>query len=250
MAKDILRNVRIFMGGCDLTAQSNKIDLGGEFEEKDATVFTPNTSGPTPKEVLIGLFGGKVAASGLWDAGDPSLVDDAMWAARGGHRVWTVGPGAAEGGLAYLQYAANSSYQLGGQVGDIAPWQASATGSGAQARGKWLSAPGTARATVGTSTTGIVDLGAPVPAGKRLHASLHVLSVAGTGTPTVTATVQSAAAIGFAGPTARLVFPAVTTVTGHYLSLDGPITDQFYRLSFSISGTSPSFLIAAAVGID
>lgn len=252
MARDILRNVRLFAGGCDLTGQNNKIEMSGEYDEKDATTWgsADVTGTRIAKEVLAGLFSAKISASGFWDAGDLSLVDDTMWAARGARRAWTVCPsGASEGSLAYLQHAQHSSYQLLGSPGDIAPWQASMTGTGTMGRGQVASAPGTARIATGSAT--ILDLGVGgVPAGKNLLASLHVLSVAGTSTPTITAKVQSATTIGFAGPTDRITFAAVTTIDGQWLTLPGPITDRYYRLSWTITGTTPSFLVAAAVGID
>lgn len=252
MAKDILRNVRLFAGGCDLTSQSNKLDFGGEFEVKDSTTwgsYDP-TSGKIAKEVMAGLFAAKVSASGFWDANDLSLVDDSMWAARASRRAWTVGPvGAAEGSLAYLQHGLHSSYQLLGQVGDIAPWQASVAGTSTQGRGQFASAPGTPRTATGSAT--ILDLGAAgVPTGHNLLASLHILSVAGTSTPTFTATVQSSTVIGFSSPTTRITFVAGTAIDGQFLTLPGPITDRYYRLAWTISGTTPSFLVAAGIGID
>jgi hypothetical protein len=248
MAKDILRNVRLFTGGVDLTGQTNKVGWEQEFEEKDVTVFPAvDVAGVRPaKEVIAGLVGTKVTASGFWEAGDTGKVDDALWAARGGIGAWSIFPaGAAEGALAYLTQALQGSYQLGAGVGDVAPWQASMTGTLDLARGKSLSSPGVAR-----TATGTVVLGAAVPAGRDLHASLHVLSVAGTATPTVTVAVQSASTAGFAGPTNRATFAPATARGSQYLVVPGPITDQFYRLSFTVTGTTPSFLIAAAVGID
>ncbi|NMO52029.1 hypothetical protein HH310_12580 [Actinoplanes sp. TBRC 11911] len=249
MAKQTLRNVRLFMGGCDLTGQSNKLELSGEFEEKDSTCWpVADSQTRIAKEILFGLFSAKIAASGLWDAGDPSLVDDALWASRGGFAGWTACPdGSLEAAVAYMMTAGESSYQLLGAPGDVAPWQASMTGTGWMARGQVASAPGTARTATGTGT--ILNLGA-VPAGKRLHASLHVLSIAGTATPTITTKVQSAAAVGFSGPTDRITFAAATALGGQYQTLAGPITDGFYRLSWTITGTTPSFLVAAAIGID
>lgn len=252
MAKGILRNVRLFAGGCDLTSQSNKLEFGGEYEEKDATTFgSVDVSGTViAKEVIAGLFSAKISAGGFWDANDLSLVDDTLWAARGARRAWTVCPaGAAEGSLAYLQHALHSSYQLLGAVGDIAPWQASMAGTGSMGRGQVASAPGTARTATGSAT--ILDLGVGgVPQGKNLLASLHVLSVAGSSTPTFTAKVQSATTVGFAGPTDRIAFAAATAIDGQWMTLAGPITDRYYRLTWTISGTSPSFLVAAAIGID
>lgn len=250
MAKHVLTNVRLFAGGCDLTGQSNKLELGGEFEEKDATVWPVADSQTTlGKQYLAGLFGAKISAAGLWDAGDPSLVDDELFADRGGTVGWTACPaGSTEASVAYLMTALQTSYQLFGQVGDVAPWQASLSGTGFLARGQVASAPGTARTATGTGT--ILNIVGGVPSGKRLHASLHVLSVSGTSTPTFTASVQSAALVGFGSPTSRITFTGATAISGQYQTLAGPITDEYFRLSWTISGSSPSFLVAAAIGVD
>lgn len=252
MAKDILRNVRLFAGGCDLTSQNNKVEMSGEYEEKETTTWGSYdaASGKIAKEVIAGLWAGKITASGFWDANDLSLVDDTMWAARGARRAWTMAPvGASEGSLAYLTHTVHTSYQLLGQVGDVAPWQASMSGTGTMGRGQIASAPGTARTATGSAT--ILDLGAAgIPSGRNVLASLHVLSVSGTSTPTFTASVQSAATVGFASPTTRITFTAATAIDGQWQTLAGPITDRYWRLTWTISGTTPSFLVAAAIGID
>ncbi len=175
------------------------------------------------------------------------MVDDASWAGLGGLGPWTVSPdGATVGGLAYLTWALRGSYTLGGEVGDVAPWSADAKGSWPLARGVIAHPPGTARTSTGDGTA--VQLGA-VPAGQRLYAALHVLSAAGT-TPSLTVTVQSDDASGMASPTTQLTFAAATGRGGQILrTTGGAITDTYYRASWTISGTSPSFLFLVSFGI-
>ncbi len=246
----LIKNTRIFTGGVDLTGRSNKVGLEPEFEEKDVTTFgSVDANGDLWKEVIAGLGSGKVGASGFWEAGDPSKVDDAQWAALGGLDAWTICPvAAAVGDVAYLARALEGNYQLFGALGDVAPWSASMSASGPVARGPVLHPPGLARTATGTGT--VVDLsttGTTFPAGKGLYASLHVLSVSGT-TPSLTASVQTAATVGFASPTTRVTFAAATAAGAQRLSAVGPITDQYARVSFTISGTSPSFLFVVAIG--
>jgi hypothetical protein len=166
--------------------------------------------------------------------------------------AWTVGATSASdtaaGNLGYLTKALRTSITLLGAVGDVAPWEANAAGTWPLVRGQFAHPSGVARSTTGSGTA--INLGA-VAAGERLYASLHVLSVSGTSTPTLTVTVQSDDAEGFADPTTQLTFDAATAVGGQILRTDGTaITDTWWRVGWTITGTDPSFLFAAAFGIE
>lgn len=244
MSKTILLDVRMFAGGADLSGDTAKAELSAEVEEKDAT----NYRSQGWKEVLGGLASSSISAEGQWEAGDPGLVDDAAWALLGGRAPWTVCPGEATvGALAYFTHALQSSYQLGGSVGDVAPWTAKASGSWPVVRGQIAHPPGTARTATGTGAS--MQLGA-VPAGKRLYAAVHVLSVAGTATPTITARVESDDNNTFTSATTRLTFAAANAAGGQILRTDGTaVTDDWWRIAWTVAGTTPSFLFAAALGI-
>jgi hypothetical protein len=244
MPKQVLFDVRLFAGGADLSGNSNKAEITAEYEDKDAT----NYRSAGWKEVLAGLASSAVTAEGQWEAGDPGKVDDNAWATLGGLGPWTISPtDATVGTLAYFTNALRSSYKLGGQVGEIAPWAGKASGSWPMVRGQIAHPPGTARTATGTGTS--IQLGA-IPAGKRLYAALHVLSVAGTATPTITARVESDNATGFPSPVTQLTFAGATAQGGQILRTDGTaITDDWFRIAWTISGTTPSFLLAAAIGI-
>ncbi|HET6262350.1 MAG TPA: hypothetical protein VFG99_08950, partial [Chloroflexia bacterium] len=88
-----------------------------------------------------------------------------------------------------------------------------------------------------------------VAAGQWLVGTLHVMSVSGTG-PSLTATIQSDDAVGMPSPTARLSFNAQTAIGGQVFRLAGPITDTFYRVSYTIAGTTPSLLFMSAAGVS
>ncbi|MCZ4099844.1 hypothetical protein [Streptomyces sp. H39-C1] len=245
MSKMVLLDVRLFAGGADLSGNSAKAEVMAEVEEKDAT----NYRSAGWKEVLGGLASSTINAEGQWEAGDLSKVDDASWAQLGGVGPWTIGPtDAVVGSLAYLVNAMRASYKLGDKVGEVAPWSGKAAGSWPVARGQIAHPPGTARTTSGTGTS--LQLGA-VPAGKRLYATVHVLSVAGTATPTITARVESDNATGFPSPVTQLTFTGATVRGGQILRTDGTaIADDWWRIAWTITGTTPSFLFAAALGIQ
>ncbi|HCA86375.1 MAG TPA: hypothetical protein DEQ61_13245 [Streptomyces sp.] len=243
MSKFVLTNVRLFTGGADLTGASSKIEISSEIEDKDVTNYASNGWA----EVLGGLASAEFSGEGQWEAGDPGLVDDVSWSELGGVGPWTIGPdGAAVGNLSYFTKALRADYTLGEAVGEVAPWTGTAKSSWPLVRGQIAHPPGTTRTATGTGTA--LDLGA-VAAGKRLYASLHVLSVAGT-TPSITASIESDDASDFLSPTTRLTFAAASAVGGQILRTDGTaITDTWWRVAWTISGTSPSFFFVSSLGI-
>jgi hypothetical protein len=248
---DILENVRIFSGGCDLTGYSNKIDIAAEVEEKDATTFASvDANGKLWKEVKGGLAGGAIGGGGNWQAGDTSMVDDDAWAALGGAGAWTTFPyslTAAAGDVAYFANLLRAKYQLLGTVGDIAPWVLTGPATGPVLRGVGLHPPGTARTATGTGTA---VQHVAVASGHGLYAALHVLSVSGTSTPTITVAIESDVDANFDGSqTTRLTFTAATARGGQFQRVAGPITDTYYRAKWTITGTGPSFLFCAVLGV-
>lgn len=239
----VLTNARLFAGGADLTGMNNKLELPAEVEDKDVTTYGSGGY----KEVLGALKMADLTAEGFWEAGDPSKVDDNQWALQGTVDAWSAGPnGAAVGDLVYLTKALQASYQLGGTVGDVAPWSAKAKTSWPIARGRIAHPPGTPRTSTGTGTA--QQLGA-VASGRSLYAALHVLSVSGTATPTITVQIESDNGAGFGSPATALSLTAATAVGGQIARAAGPITDDWFRPKWTISGTTPSFLFVVAFGI-
>jgi hypothetical protein len=249
MGKFVLRNVRLFAGGADLTSVNNSVELASEVEEKETTNFgdyDPATD-KTWKSVRGGLASTSLSAKGQWEAGDLSKVDDSTWSGMGIVDAWTACPHtAADGALAWVLKALRSSYKLGDEVGEVAPWEAEAMGSAPLARGLVAHPPGTARTVDGTGTA--YELGA-VTSAQSLYANLHILSVAGTSTPTITVRVESDDNSGFTSATTRLTFAAATAIGGQALSVAGPITDTWWRMAWVITGVTPSFLLASSFGI-
>lgn len=243
MSRFVLTNVRLFTGGADLTGNSNKVELTSTVDDKETT----NYASGGWKELIGGLAASEINAGGQWEALDPSKVDDNQFGLLGGIGPWTIGPAdALVGNLAYFTNALDAKYMLGGAVGEVAPWEGSAKSTWPTVRGVVAHPPGTPRTTTGTGTG--QQVGA-VAAGKQFYAALHVLSVAGTGSPTITVAVESDTSGAFAGPTTRLTFAAATALGGQILRTPGAITDTWWRPKWTISGSSPSFLFVAAFGI-
>jgi hypothetical protein len=247
----ILKGTRLYAGAADLTGRSNKIDVSAEVEEKDRTTFGSYDEATDRlwKEVIGGNASAKITGGGFWEAGDPGLVDDELWSRLGEHgQAWSALPsGIVVGAPAYLASTLETSYQLLGQQGEVAPWQGAWSTSGPLVRGRLLHPPGTARTATGDGTA--VEHVA-VPAGMNLYAALHVLSVAGTDTPTITVAIESDDTADFDGSeTTRATFAAATDLGDQVVTVMGPVTDTFWRATWTISGTDPSFLFLVTFGV-
>lgn len=243
MSKLILLNTRFFANGVDLTSNSNKAEITATVEDKETTNF--GSAGW--KEFLGGLASSTISGEGQWEALDASKVDDSRWSNLGGLGPWSVAPiDANVGSVVYFTNALQSDYTLLGQVGEVAPWKASGASSWPLVRGKVANAPGTALTVTGVGTA--TQLSA-VTATQQIYAGFHLLSVAGTGSPTITMRIESDNASGFPSPITVATFTAATAIGGQILRVAGPNTDDWFRPAWTISGTGPSFLAAVVFGV-
>lgn len=239
----VLVDARTYLESADLTGWSNKIELTGSAVDEDITNFASQgwherTGGEKDLDGSI---------EGFFEQFDVSRPDDMFWANLGSSQVaFTAAPtSGAAGVLAYLSRVTAFDYKPGGMTAKVLGWSASVKGNWPLVRGLILHPQGTARTATGTGTG--FQIGA-VTVLQRMYACLHVLSVAGT-TPSITVSLQSSVDNTFAAPTTRITFAADTTLDGQALSLLGPVTDTWWRASWVISGTTPSFLFAVSAGV-
>lgn len=246
MSKLVLTNVRLLAAGADLSGDTNEATISATVEAKDTTSF--NSAGW--KESIGGLRQAVLVGNGFWEAGSTAtgqLPDDTFFANLGLATGYQIAPnGAADQALVYFTNAINFKYEIFGKVGDVAPFSTEAQSTWPLVRGLVGLPPASVLTTTGTGT--INQLGA-VAAGQSIYADLQVLSVQGTSTPTITVTIQSAALVGFGSPTTRLTFTGATATGDQILRAAGPITDQFWRVAYTITGSSPIFQASVAYGI-
>lgn len=241
MGAFVLTDALVLVNGANLSGQSNKLEASAEVEALDATTF----GDAGWKAVAAGLASHAWSLSGFWAAGDAAMPDDRLWADLGVSAAWTATATASEGSVAYLGNVMSGQHKIGGDVGALAPFEAAAAGSGRLVRGALLAGPGTARSTSSNSTG--VQLGA-VSATQRMYAALHVCSVSGS-TPTVVAKLQSASTQG-GSYTDRVTFTSANAVSSQLSSVAGAVTDTWWRVAWTIGGSSPSFLFAVAAGVS
>lgn len=242
MAEQAWTNVSIIDGALQLGGYGKDFAVEAECTALDTTPLA--TTGWVT--LAPGLKTGRMSLEFMQDF-DNGTVDDTLWAALGVDNVpRSVITNTADGSAAYLMRGATFSYTpLTGNIGEIAMGSRTAVASNSPlVRGKLLHPTSVARTSSSAGTAR--QLGA-VAAGKTLYAALHVLAVSGT-TPSLTVLVQSDNASGMASPTTAITFSAATAVGSQWGSVAGPITDDWFRVSWTISGTSPSFTFAVTCG--
>ena len=237
----VLTDARIYVQGADLTGYSNKIEMSAKAADLDSTTFASNGW----HERKGGLFDGMSEVEGLWAAGDNTAPDDALFGNLGSQIPLTAIPTSGiVGSLAYLTKALDCEYKPGGKIGDLFGFSASLPTSWPIVRGAVLHPQGTARTATGSGTA--VQLGA-VDANHALYVCLHAL---GFTDGSMTVTVQSDNAVGFPSSATQGTFSAVTALGGQTMKIAGPITDDWWRVGWTISGGAVhSFLFAVTAGI-
>lgn len=247
MSKLVLLDSRLFVGGVDLSGSGNKIEVSEEWEAKKTT----NWRSGGAEEVIAGLGKVEAMATGMWEAGSPAAIDDAVWANKRTIEPWSFGPtGASDtaaGNLMYLTSMLRTKAAFFGAVGDIADYEIAAAGNRNLVRGQSAHPSGVARSVSAVGTA--IQLGA-LSSAQALYANLHVLSISGTSTPSIAVNIQSDDNGSFTTPVTAGTFTTRTTVGGQALRVQGPFTDDWFRAGWTITGVTPSFLFLVTLGVD
>lgn len=244
-------NARILAGAYDLSGLSNNAAISYNAAMLDIT-----TMGMTTKANLAGIKDMQLSASGFMATpGASDLTDQILFNAVGSSTDIPVtlmpGPSRVEGERAYFFKAASAQYNVGGAHGAIAPFtlQANAGQLGYPlVQGFVLEGGETARTATNAGTGFVVGAAG---ATQYIYACLHVFSAVTGGGETLDVIIQSDADGNFAaGATTRFTFTQATGITSQYMTrLAGPITDTYYRCSYTIAGAGPSFKFGCVVGI-
>lgn len=239
MAEQILTDCSVLLDGYDLSGDHNKIALTMEREMQDRTVF----KGGGGRLKKGGLFVCSAALEGFWKAGTDEL-DEVLWNRFGvSNKPLTLGvETGADGEIGYSFLPELARYVPGGAVGDLMPFSLDAEGNGLLVRGTFMH--NATRVASGNGTAR--QLGA-VAAGEQLYAALHVLS--GDGVDTLDVIVESDDNAGMTSAITRISFTQATQRFSERKSVAGAITDDYWRVSWTIAGTSPSFTFVVLVGI-
>ena len=253
MSTQVQTAQQIYSDGTDLTCYTNTMTLELSADPVEFTTYCSAGA----REFRQGLKSFNLNAAGFLDfaastAHTTEIVpgEEIVPANLGSNQALTVCPvSSTEGSAAYIFGGIYTALTpMSGAVGDAAAYNLTAMptsrGFGHRMGRGILEAKRTA--TSSTNTTGSNTLGA-VATGSELVGNLHVLTL--TSGASLTVIVQSDDNSGFTSPTTRLSFTAATTRSGEYKSTAGPITDTYYRVGWTIAGSTPSVAFACAIGI-
>lgn len=238
--KFIWDNCKLYFDGRDLSADLNQMELSADSEIKDATVY-----GSAGRRKLAGLMNVQGQFTGLYEAGSEK-VDPVIWSRFAvDDKVMMVCPtDGSDGEIAYSAEGAAAQYSPLGSVGDIAAFGLTIEGSGKLIRGTIMAAG----VKTATGSGSIRQLGA-VSAGQKLYLIVQVLAASVGDTLDITLNSDNLGAFG--SPTLRVTVPQQTAQGAVFMTpVDGPITDDWWRVTWTIGGVDPSFTIAVAVGIQ
>lgn len=235
MAEHVLTNALIHYEGLDLTTQLNQAAVEYSVDLLDRTAFSDDT-----RTRVGGLKIAAISASGFFDAAEPdaTLFGDV----GGGDKLISVAPTPNVGDVGYFMRSLLSEHSpIEGSIGELAGFRiAAAANIGDLIRGQ-IGHNGAETAT--GNETG-VQLGA-IASGESIYVGNHVTAVDGTSVQVI---VQSDDNSSFTSATDRITFTAATAIGSQFASLTGPITDDWWRIRFVISGTS--FTFATFFGIQ
>ena len=243
MAFQVLTNCKVYLDGYDLTGHSNKVELKYSAESLENTVF-----GATTKTRQAGLKNVELNLEGFWESGAGKI--DTLAGANIGvvGKIITLGPtGGAQGEPFYSFKNMLGEYSAGAAVGELLPFSYNGSGSDSHGliKGNVLENAAKTATAAGTGR----QLGA-VAEGQHLYAVMHVLAVSGTN-PTLDMIIQSDNVSGFTSPTTKITFDQAVAVGSQWgIRVAGPLTDDYYRASWTIGGTdTPSFTVFVGVAI-
>lgn len=238
MSEMIWRDCILYLGGYDLTTKTNSLALDYSAELKDITHFTDDT-----RRRIAGLKNFAGSYVGFFDMPIPDEISQQK-VGLSDVPVSLMPVSSAAGEIAYMANPIIGSYQIRAEVGEVLGIEARFNSNGPLVRG----IVGLNKATRSASGNGTAyNLGA-VAEGQRVYAALHIFGKSGT-TPSLTVVIQSDSASGFPSPADVITFPAQSDVGAVWLYSNGPITDTWWRVNYTIGGTSPSFTFAVMLGI-
>lgn len=244
MAVQIWSNMSILTGGYEIGCKAKNVLLEAECAVLDSTPLCVSDGYQTfiagRKKVTFSMDGMADFAVGEVDP----TVSTAGTFATGSVPFSVLPAGITDGSRAYTTSALSLQYTPISGAGELSMFHLAGAGVGAPLIAGTLLHP-TATARTSSSTGTGRQLGA-ITATQRMYGALHVLS-AGTGSMTVK--IQSDDNASFTSATDRITFTAATAATYEWSSVAGAVTDDYWRVSYTISGGAPSFVFAVIAGI-
>jgi len=242
MAIFVLTNAKVWLDAYDISGKLNELGLDYAAELPDSTVFSSGTT----RSRTPGLKHVKATLKGFDDFADDNIDEQAHALLGVQNSVMSCSAeGGDEGETGFFFRAATGKLSRGGAIGDMFPFDAEAEGSDGMGllRGTIMH-----NATRTTSASGTARQLGAVSATQKLYAALHVLSASAGDTLDVI--VESDNAEGFPSTTTRITFTQVAAIGAQFATpVAGAITDDWWRIGWTVGGASISFQFVCIVAI-
>ena len=242
MAKAIM-NCRVYLAEVDLSGVANAAAINLKTDIVECTAFAD-----AYKDKLAGMTDVIAEISGFYSAeavtGNPDTKMFNQLALNNAILSILTGAGAAGEPVFFFRPTLSEYNPLGGKVSEMAVFKLHGEGAAPLVKGLVLMAKA-AKTLTGTSTP--FQLGA-VASGQKIYAAVHIFTVSGT-LPTLDLILQSDNAEAFSDPANQITFSQKSGVGQDWQTKDGAVADDWWRLSYTIGGTLPSFTLAVVAGI-
>lgn len=247
MGAYILKDCEAYLGGYDLTGNTNQLTIADELDMLDDTNFGSGGA----RSFKSGLHAVAGMISGFASVSAGASDEDAVLAANIGLPDVPLSISATDGTVGepvtFINAVQGTYSPPNGTVGELAKFSANFSGRGTRMLVGDILHPATSRTSSASGTA--VQTGA-LSATQYLYAVLHVTAVSGT-SPTLDVIVESDSASNFPSTTTRVTFTQKTAIGSQYATrVAGAITDDWWRVSWTIGGSdTPTFTFFAGIAI-
>lgn len=239
MAKSVLTNCLIALGGYNLRCSMNQVAVDYQADAPECTTFCNDTH----VYAEGGLKTAAISGAGFFEAEEPDLQ---LYTRIGAAGVpITVCKSITPGDVAYFQAAMAMQYNPNAPIGQVLGFSLATAAQDKLYRGTLMEYQS---GITGNGTGTGRQLGA-VSADQSIVCCLHVTKADGS-TPSLTVIVESDDNAGFTSATTRLTMAAAADLTAEIKLAAGAITDDYWRLRWTTSGSSLDFDFIGSLAIQ
>jgi len=235
----VFKNSKLYWGPHDFSGQTNDASIEYSVDE-----LPKHASGDDTKILHPGVMSVSSKMGAFWQAQAPAGIEKILFDAIGVETdaPFTLAPTDGADGEPALSYRAGvSSDPTSAQHGQLARVEAAFAARAARLVDGTILLPAISKVATGNGVAR--QLGA-VAANQRLYVAMHILALVGT---SVVLKVQSDDNGGMTTPIDRITSSAFTAVGSAWAELDGPITDDWWRATWTLVGTSFTALLVAGI---
>lgn len=247
MAQYVITDADIWAGSYEFSCYTASVKTDVTVAEVDFTTMC--SGGWSTVKGGLKTWTAEIEGFNDLDESGGSSIDSRNWSQLGSNDPWGMThTTAADAGVCYFGNGLLSSvYPQGPEVGAAGKLSAKWAGSSAFVRGQV--AVNGAKTTTGTGT--ILDFGTTPTTSMKVYAAVWVTAISGTSSPTITVKVQSDDNSGMSSATDRITFSAVTAIGAQWATpISFPSGERYWRMSWTVSGSSPSLTTVGMIGIQ